>query len=122
MSVIALNNRVKSDSDAVFASCAALPVQQTTLNVDEMAGIDGLWDWDEFNEAVQTAAVVGTISGAATGATTGAMAGGIGALPGAALGAGIGYVSGVVSGAAGYILSEITSEDSDPQGCTCSCN
>jgi len=44
MSAIALNNRVTSDSnsDAVFASCTILPIHQTTLNVEEMAGIDGL--------------------------------------------------------------------------------
>lgn len=35
-------NRVTSDSDAVFASCTALPIHQTTLNVEEMAGVDGL--------------------------------------------------------------------------------
>ncbi|MYC13573.1 MAG: hypothetical protein F4Y39_07575 [Gemmatimonadetes bacterium] len=37
-------NRVTSDSnsDAVFASCTILPIHQTTLNVEEMEGIDGL--------------------------------------------------------------------------------
>ena len=37
-------NRVTSDSnsDAVFASCTILPIHQTTLNVEEMASIDGL--------------------------------------------------------------------------------
>ena len=122
MSVIALNNRIKSDSDAVFASCAALPIHQKTLNSKEMAGIDGLWDWDEFNESVQEQAIKGTIVGAATGATVGAMGGGVGAFPGGLTGAGVGYVGGVITGAVDYIWSEITSEDSDPQGCTCSCN
>ena len=42
MSAIALNNRVTSDSDAAFASCTVLPIHQTTLNVEEMAGIDGV--------------------------------------------------------------------------------
>ena len=39
-----MHNRVTSDSnsDAVFASCTILPIHQTTLNVEEMAGIDGL--------------------------------------------------------------------------------
>ncbi|MCY3871466.1 MAG: hypothetical protein OXG87_18105 [Gemmatimonadetes bacterium] len=43
MSAVALNNRVTSDSnsDAVFASCTILPIHQTTLNVKEMADIDG---------------------------------------------------------------------------------
>ena len=35
-------NRVTSDSDAAFASCTALPIHQTMLNVKEMADIDGL--------------------------------------------------------------------------------
>ena len=42
MSAVALSNRVTSNSDAVFASCTMLPIRQTTLNVEEMAGIDGL--------------------------------------------------------------------------------
>ena len=124
MSAVTLKNRVTTDSgsDVAFASCTALPINQITLNAEEMAGIDGLWDWDEFNESVQTGAVIGTISGAATGAVAGAMVGGVGAVPGAAVAAGVGYIGGVIGGAAGYIWSEITSEDSDPQGCTCSCN
>ena len=53
MSAIALNNRVISDSDAAFASCTALPIHQTTLNVGEMAGIDGLGSWaDAIDKAV----------------------------------------------------------------------
>ena len=38
MSAIALNNRVTSysDSDAAFVSCTSLPIQQTTLNAEEM--------------------------------------------------------------------------------------
>ena len=35
-------NRVTTDSDAAFASCTILPIHQTTLNVEEMEGIDGL--------------------------------------------------------------------------------
>jgi len=44
MSAVALNNRVTSDSnsDAVFASCTILPIHQTRLNAEEMAGLDGL--------------------------------------------------------------------------------
>ena len=45
MSAVALNNRVTSDSGAIFASCTSLPIQQTTLNCEEMAGIDGLCLW-----------------------------------------------------------------------------
>ena len=43
MSAVALKNRVISDSnsEAVFASCTTLPIHQTTLHVEEMAGIDG---------------------------------------------------------------------------------
>lgn len=38
MSTIALNNRVTSysDSDAAFVSCTALPIEEKTLNVEEM--------------------------------------------------------------------------------------
>ena len=110
MSVIALNNRVKSDSDAVFASCAALPVQQTTLNVDEMAGIDGLWDWGEFAESVVVGTIATAAGGAAGGAVVGAMAGGVGAAPAAAAGAISGAVAGAVGGAVYYTASEIISE------------
>lgn len=44
MSAVALNNRMTSDSnsDAVFASCTILPIHQTRLNAEEMAGLDGL--------------------------------------------------------------------------------
>ncbi len=53
MSTVALNNRVTSDSDAAFASCTALPISQTTLNVEEMAGIDGLCLLEEVLSTVQ---------------------------------------------------------------------
>ena len=38
MSTITLNNRVTSfsDSDAAFVSCTALPIEEKTLNVEEM--------------------------------------------------------------------------------------
>ena len=52
MSAIALNNRVTSDSDAAFASCTALPIHQTTLNAEEMAGIDGLGSWGDAIDKV----------------------------------------------------------------------
>ena len=43
MSAIALNNRVTSysDSDAAFASCTVLPIQQTTLNIKDMENMEG---------------------------------------------------------------------------------
>lgn len=55
MSAVALNNRVTtySDSDAIFASCTALPIHQTTLNCEEMAGIDGLCLWGEVVDIVE---------------------------------------------------------------------
>ncbi len=54
MSAIPLNNRVTSysDSDATFASCTVLPIHQKTLNYEEMAGIDGLWSWEEVVDTV----------------------------------------------------------------------
>ena len=53
MSAVALNNRVTtySDSDAAFASCTALSIHQTTLNCEEMAGIDGLCHYEEEEES-----------------------------------------------------------------------
>ena len=58
MSAVALNNRVTtySDSDAIFASCTALPIHQTTLNIEEMAGIDGLCLLGEVLDTVQDVA------------------------------------------------------------------
>ena len=58
MSAVALNNRVTtySDSDAIFASCTALPIHQTTLNCEEMAGLDGLCVLGEVAEIVQDTA------------------------------------------------------------------
>ncbi len=112
MSTITLDNRVTSYSDpaASFVSCTVLPIQQTTLDFEEMAGIDGLWDWEEFAWAVGIGAVGGAVGGAAGGATVGAMAGGIGAAPGAAAGAVGGAVSGAVGGAIVYTLYELKSE------------
>lgn len=52
MSAIALNNRVTSDSDAVFASCTALSIHQTTLDIEEMADIDGLGSLVDAIDAV----------------------------------------------------------------------
>lgn len=53
MSAVALNNRVTtySDSDAIFASCTALPIHQTTLNCEEMTGIDGLCHYEQEEES-----------------------------------------------------------------------
>ena len=67
MSTITLNNRVTSysDSDAAFVSCTALPIQQTTLNVEEMADIDGLWDWGDFGSAALEGAAMGVLGGLA---------------------------------------------------------
>ena len=60
MSPIASNNRLTtySDSDAAFASCTALSIHQTTLNIEEMAGINGLChsepEEEEDNSAIPT--------------------------------------------------------------------
>ena len=52
MSAIASNNRLTtySDSDAAFAFCTALSIRQTTLNYEEMAGIDGLCHYEQEEE------------------------------------------------------------------------
>ncbi len=67
MSTITLNNRVTSysDSDAAFVSCTALPIQQTTLNIEEMAGIDGLWDWGDFGSKTLKGATLGAVGAVA---------------------------------------------------------
>ncbi len=95
MSVITLKNRVTthSDSDVAFASCTALPIHQTTLNAEEMAGIDGLWDWDDFVSEVLTGAVVGAVGGAIVGAGGGAV---------------VGAGAGAIAGAGSYIYGELT--------------
>ncbi len=53
MSAIASNNRLTtySDSDVAFASCTALSIHQTTLNCEEMAGIDGLCHYEPEEES-----------------------------------------------------------------------
>lgn len=53
MSAIASNNRLTtySDSDVAFASCTALSIHQTTLNCEEMAGIDGLCHYEQEEES-----------------------------------------------------------------------
>lgn len=56
MSAIAINNRVTSDSDVAFASCTALPIHQTTLNIEEMAGLDGMCILGEVVSTVQDVA------------------------------------------------------------------
>ncbi len=67
MSTITLDNRVTSysDSDAAFVSCTALPIHQTTLDFEEMADIDGLWDWGDFGSAALEGAVMGVLGGLA---------------------------------------------------------
>ena len=52
MSPIASNNRLTtySDSDAAFVSCTALSIHQTTLNIEEMAGINGLCHYEQEEE------------------------------------------------------------------------
>lgn len=121
MSTITLNNRVTSysDSDAAFASCTALPIQQTTLNIEEMVGIDGLWDWEDCASVAMEVAVVTAVGsfvqGARVGAVAGAAAGGI---PGAIFGvlsvgplcAMGGAVTGALAGVALYTYREMNSE------------
>ena len=67
MSTITLDNRVTSysDSDAAFVSCTALPIHQTTLDFEEMADIDGLWDWGDFGSAALEGAAMGVLGGLA---------------------------------------------------------
>ncbi len=112
MSAITLKNRVTthSGSDVAFATCTALPIHQTMLNAEEMAGIDGLWDWGDFVSSALKGAVTGAVNGAVTGAVVGATAGGVGALPGAAQGLLIGGGVGAIVGAVDYAWDEITSE------------
>ena len=96
MSAIALNNRVTSDSnsDAVFASCTALPIHQTTLDVEEMAGIDGLWDWGDFASEIVDGAIIGAVAGGVTG-----------------VGVGVGVVGGAIAGACTYAFEELVTDD-----------
>ncbi len=57
MSPIASNNRLTTYSDAAFASCTALSIHQTTLDIEEMAGINGLChseQEEEENSAIPT--------------------------------------------------------------------
>ena len=105
MSVIALNNRVTTHSgpDVAFASCTALPIHQTTLNFEEMAGIDGLWDWGDFFSCAGEGAFTGAIGGA----VGGAFAGG---LPGALVGVVTGATAGAAAGAAGYVWDEFVGD------------
>ena len=121
MSAITLKNRVTtySDSDTAFATCPALPIQQTTLNIEEMAGIDGLWDWEECASEAMVTAVGGAVTGFVQGAKVGAVAGiAAGGLPGAVFGvlavaplfALGGAATGALAGAAMYTYTEITSE------------
>ncbi len=127
MSVITLKNRVTthSDSDVAFASCTALPIHQTTLNVDEMAGIDGLWDWGEFNSQVIKSGVTTGASGAIIGGITGGITAAVATSPtgpgvfagiaagtwgGAKTGFAFGYAAGVVGAAIVYTYDEITSD------------
>lgn len=106
MSAIVLNNRVTthSGSDVAFAPCTALPIHQTTLNFEEMAGIDGLWDWGDFASCI----LEGTATGAVGGAVGGAFAGG---LPGALMGVATGATAGAVVGAAGYLWDEFIGDN-----------
>lgn len=96
MFAMELNNRVTtySDSDATFASCTALPIHQSTLNVEEMAGIDGLWDWGDFASEIVEGAIVGAVAGGVTGA-----------------GIGVGVVGGAIVGACAYALEEMVTDD-----------
>ena len=123
MSVIALNNRVTSysDSDAAFASCTSLPIHQTTLNFEEMAGIDGLWDWGDFGSAALEGAVKGVVGGlAGVGASHAAAAipavAATGAFTPPGLVASIAIVAtvaatGAVLGAAGYAYNELVPDN-----------
>ncbi len=106
MSAIAVKNRVTtySDSDAAFASCTALPIHQTTLGFEEMAGIDGLWDWGDFASCI----LKGTAVGAVSGAVGGACAAG---LPGALMGTATGSVIGAATGAAAYAWDEFVGDN-----------
>ena len=49
MSATASSDRLTtySDSDAAFTSCTALSIHQTTLSLEEMAGIEGMCDLGE---------------------------------------------------------------------------
>lgn len=96
MSAIALNNRMitDSDSDAAFVACTALPIHHTTLNVEEMAGIDGLWDWGDFASEVVEGAIVGAVAGGVTG-----------------VGIGVGAVGGAIAGACTYAFEEMVTDD-----------
>lgn len=105
MSAITLNNRVTthSGSDVAFASCTALPIHQTRLNLEEMAGIDGLWDWGDCLSCAMEGAFTGVVSGAVGGACAGG-------LPGALIGVATGAAAGAAVGVAGYLWDEFVGD------------
>lgn len=125
MNAIALDNRlgIHFESNGVYNACEALPIHQSTLTYDEMAAIDGLWDWQKFNSDIYDGMILGG---------TAALLGiGLVALvtppgwvvAGATLGTGI--VAGGATGGVGYALKELkkklTPEASKAKSC-CSCS
>ena len=101
MNTIALDNRLGThfESSGTYNACEALPIHQSTLTFEEMAGIDGLWDWGD----ALWAAGAGAVGGVATVYGTAAIASALGGPAGTAIGgtaiaiaAGTGALVGVV--------------------------
>ena len=118
MNTIALDNRlgVNLESSGVYNTCQALPIHQSTLTFEEMAGVDGLWSWYDLRSAIHKGGALGAVGGAITGAIGGAFVGGPpGGIIGAAAGAAVGAAAGAATGAGAYIYDQITA----PETCTC---
>ena len=125
MNTIALDNRmgIHFESSGGYNTCEALPIHQSTLTLEEMAGIDGLWDWNKFNSAIYNGMAVGT-GLAVLGLGIAALSGPPGwVAAGAALGSG--FVLGGAGGGLTYAVNELskkeTPETKTSNACKCSC-
>ncbi len=121
MNTIALDNRlgIYSEPGGAFGSCAALPIHQSTLTYEEMAAIDGLWDWGEFGTVVGIGAVAGAGAGLAV-AKYLAPAGPIG-WKAAAVAITAGAIGTAVGAALTYAAKELEKELVPPEAKTCKC-
>ncbi|MCE2439069.1 MAG: hypothetical protein J4F39_06555 [Candidatus Latescibacteria bacterium] len=127
MNKIALDNSlgIYSEPGGAFSSCASLPIHQTMLTYEEMAAIDGLWEWDEAL-AVAAIGAVGAVVAVSAAAKVVAM---IPPPTGIVLSTTI-IAGAAVGGAAGavavYTLNElrkkrIVPEAKTAQKCKCDC-
>ena len=80
------------------------------LNFEEMADVDGLWDWGDFASETFRSAVVGAAGAAVTSATT-LWVVGPGYLPSVGTSAAIGFVGGAMMGAGNYAYGQIIADN-----------